>query len=96
MMATAEPGMVFKYPFLTRPLTLEDIELLVISNATLIKLNECARAIPADSLFVLDPEQYADRGIVERCIADEMNRRNLVPAMTVPTAVKPARLTSLE
>jgi hypothetical protein len=31
IMATAEPGVVFKYPFLTQPLTLDDIEYLVVS-----------------------------------------------------------------
>ncbi len=32
MMATAEPGVVFKYPFLTQPLTLDDIEYLIVST----------------------------------------------------------------
>jgi hypothetical protein len=32
MLATAEPGVVFKYPFLTQPLTLDDIEYLIIST----------------------------------------------------------------
>ena len=30
MMATAEPGVIFKYPFLTQPLSLNDIECLII------------------------------------------------------------------
>ncbi len=32
MLATAEPGVVFKYPFLTHPLTLDDIEYLIVST----------------------------------------------------------------
>jgi len=31
MMATAEPGVVFKYPFLVHPLTLDDIEYFIVS-----------------------------------------------------------------
>ncbi len=31
ILATAEPGVVFKYPFFTRSLTLEDIELIIVS-----------------------------------------------------------------
>lgn len=31
MMATAEPGVVFKYPFLTQPLTLDDVEHIIVS-----------------------------------------------------------------
>jgi len=32
MMATAEPGVVFKYPFLVQPLSLDDIEYLIVST----------------------------------------------------------------
>ena len=41
MMATAEPGVVFKYPFFSNPFTLQDIEFLVITGKVLddIKIN---------------------------------------------------------
>ncbi len=32
IMATAEPGVVFKYPFLTQPLSLNDIDYLIVSE----------------------------------------------------------------
>jgi hypothetical protein len=40
MMATAEPGVVFKYPFLTHSLTLDDIEYLIISSDLLDAVND--------------------------------------------------------
>ncbi len=40
MMATAEPGVVFKYPFLSHPLTLEDIDYLIVSADFLSALED--------------------------------------------------------
>lgn len=39
MMATAEPGVVFKYPFLCQALSLSDIENIIVSSEFLTKLS---------------------------------------------------------
>ena len=39
MMATAEPGVIFKYPFLCQALSLSDIENIIVSTHFLTKLS---------------------------------------------------------
>lgn len=67
MMATAEPGVVFKYPFLSYPLALEEIDYLVVStdllNAITNQNSLAAFDIRDDSkfnkLFTLVSELYS-------------------------------------
>lgn len=40
MMATAEPGVIFKYPFLCQALSLSDIENIIVSTQFLAKLSD--------------------------------------------------------
>lgn len=40
MMATAEPGVIFKYPFLSQALSLSDIENIIVSSEFLAKLSD--------------------------------------------------------
>jgi hypothetical protein len=66
MMATAEPGVVFKYPFFSRPLKIEEIEYLIVSpfildiinNNESVILNSVMKDIDLSSLVLLLTELY--------------------------------------
>lgn len=50
MLATAEPGVVFKYPFLVHPLTLDDIAYLIVSSDLLDTIEQGKRLSVFDEM----------------------------------------------
>jgi hypothetical protein len=59
MMATAEPGVVFKYPFLSQPLTLDDIEYLIVSTELLHTLQDSDKSGALNGFKEPDSNQLA-------------------------------------
>ncbi len=58
MMATAEPGVVFKYPFLTKSLTLDDIDYLIVSVDLSDALKNCAEFSALNNLSDSEFERF--------------------------------------
>jgi hypothetical protein len=90
MMATAEPGVVFKYPFLTHPLRLDDIEYLIISTDLLdaVKnssgLNKFSEIDGAElnRLSSIIAEMHAlDKLIIQEHIEENNTRSNMEKAL---------------
>jgi hypothetical protein len=54
MMATAEPGVVFKYPFLTESLTIDDIDYLIVSSSVLDIINDREKSEALNGVKGLD------------------------------------------
>ncbi len=69
ILATAEPGVVFKYPFFTRPLSLNDIELIIVSPLL-------HSAIKTGRLHDVDPNLAAKKGALIKNIVEVLMRDN--------------------
>jgi hypothetical protein len=104
MMATAEPGVVFKYPFLTSSLTLEDIECLIVSNdllegsefseideSSLEKLTRLISELSASGklITVENTEENHKRSILEKTLMTSLLEREIIGAKAVNSDIKP-------
>lgn len=80
MMATAEPGVVFKYPFLSYPLTLEDIGYLIVPVDLIDKLKNRIKPDGMDDdafdklLSIVDALQVSDKLILCDCEKEKFDR----------------------
>ena len=94
MMATAEPGVIFKYPLLTFPLTARDIACLIVTPAFSASLDQARRAglrglAAPDRLIVCDPAALDSRQRLQAAILLEFERRGINPAQPCAASLKP-------
>lgn len=97
MMATAEPGVVFKYPFLTQPLILDDIEYLIISSNLLNTVRDKKvsdifnKMDDAGKLLISDGEGNGNRSYLEETLIGDLSKRGVSGAKAINSSVKPKR-----
>ncbi len=102
MMATAEPGLIFKYPLLTFPLTAQDMACFIVSAAFIRRLEKTAPAAESSALrseidrlaatgrlIVCDPAGSAPRRQLQETILAEFERRAVFPAKPCAASLKP-------
>lgn len=86
MMATAEPGVIFKYPLLTFPLTARDIACFIVTPAFSAGLRGLAAP---DRLIVCDPTALDSRQRLQAAILLEFERRGIDPAKPRASKIAP-------
>lgn len=94
MMATAEPGLIFKYPLLTFPLTVRDMACLIVTPAFSASLDKTGRAAldrlaATDRLIVCAPAALESRRRLQAAILVEFERRAIYPAKPRAASLKP-------
>lgn len=103
MMATAEPGVIFKYPFLCRPLALSEIEYIVVSRQLASGLNDKNRCEKYEKLFSvfhhlqqenkliqIDIKGLAfERNAIEEKIKESLYQMKIQGAKTIESFLKP-------
>lgn len=103
MMATAEPGVVFKYPFLCRPLTLSEIEYIVVSRQLASGLTDNNKCEKYEKLFPvfhhLQQENKViqvdinglafERTAIEKEIKESLYQMKIQGAKTIESFLKP-------
>ncbi len=87
VLAIGDSGVVFRYPFLTEPLELDDIDRLLVSPAARDVLQPLPAAL-IDRLLVVPP---GSREATAGWIADRFYEHGITPAAPVPTAHYPRR-----
>lgn len=87
VLAIGDSGVVFRYPFLTEPLTPADIDHLLVSPATRDALAPMSSTLN-DRLLVVPP---GSREAAERRTAERFHRHGIVPAIPVATTHYPQR-----
>lgn len=90
VMAFSEPGFVFKYPFLTEPLRLEDIDRIFVNTLTYQHLSQTLNsdqfAMIQSILKVVDDGRIKEnRQCVEKNIENELSREKITPAIPIET-----------
>ena len=94
MMATAEPGVIFKYPLLTLPLTARDIACFIVTPACSVGLDQARRAglcrlAAPDRLIVCDRAALDSRQRLQAAILLEFERRGIDPAKPRASKIAP-------
>ena len=103
MMATAEPGVVFKYPFLCQPLSLSEIEYIVVSDELIKKLNSKIESDDvekrlsifhelqnADKLIQIDIKTLNfERRMIEKEVMKSLSVLKIEGAKTIKSLLKP-------
>lgn len=100
MMATAEPGVVFKYPFLCHPLTLDDIDYLIVASNYLERFKNDKNFKKLESIInklqaskkliqVRASTECSDRSIMEKMIVEVLSDKGIKGARPVKSEEKP-------
>lgn len=94
MMATAEPGLIFKYPLLTFPLTVRDMACLIVTPAFSASLDKTHRAAldrlaATGRLIVCAPAALESGRRLQAAILVEFERRAIYPAKPRAASLKP-------
>ena len=99
MLATAEPGVVFRYPFLCKPLILSDIEFIVVSNEFFNrqcqnddKLLSIYKSLQNDNKIInIEPKSFEyERALIEKEILRIFSANKIAGAKTIKSHLKPA------
>jgi hypothetical protein len=86
----AEPGVVFRYPFLIDALRLADVALLFVPSAAAADALAALAGVPAPVPVVIGAAP-GGRGLVEASLRARLTERGLAPATPVPAACVPSR-----
>ena len=101
VLAFAEPGIVFKYPFLTRPMKVSEVDYLIMrpEDAALHRDDHC-RPWPEAQTDLrtrilsppIDRESSRQRGSYERILKDCLESRGVNSAVACPSADFPKKI----
>lgn len=80
VLAVGDFGLVFRYPFLTRPIRLEEVEYIVCTTETAQAINQPTAVQIAEKLICID--SYGRRAYTEK-IAERFNQLDITSAQPV-------------